>query len=781
MKNMKSYIFAALLFTVASISSCSKFNESSELDGAEADGEGILALSCDMIPETRSTSAMTLEEAKDRLEDYILKIYSIDANGNSELIRYYKPAYEVPSTMYLTSGSYKATLAMQVDAEPVYATRDELEYTYEGETNFTITKDQQTDATITCGLINSVVRMQLNASDFVTNNDGVEYVFDGESGMILIDGNGSTLNDDNVVVKNIVGYVTADSCTTAAEVIASDDSRKLTYNFVDGSGYSTADVDFICYDGYYMLYDYNTSLSYAISFDYCDKTDGEFVTYTSFGKISNVQQKTIYTLGLSCSAAVGGSVNLNIQVSTDEYDEGNDNFSFSPQPTIAGDGLNYAFDYIGGDKTYDLTAIIPMSSVTIERDGESITVLSNGAAVSGVEGVSISMSDDKMTGVLTLGSEFYGGFNAGGENSYTITVIDEKSSKGYVTPSAKLTGMLSSISDVDYWLNTGSLAAYIAESDAQSAKVYCRRSGDSDWYEFAMPSSQGSNKASMTAMWSDAKSNPSGNPYYEMLFGISAGATYECKLEVDGVQRGGIVSVTAGGTKDTIPNASMDNTSLSCFGSDNDSSTNWASGNNSFTSELCSDSSDYGSGCAELTATTSFSVLASGNLFLGQFSFSLLSQSGTVSFGQQFTWNSRPSTFKFRCKSTIGTVDCEKHDGASLTTGDQDIATVYLAIVDWSGRHEVTSGTSTVSGVWSPESDMSVDKGNIIGYAMCEISETTTSFDEIEVPIYYYDKVTNPSSSNISIVVSCGTSKYGDYMVGCKSNKLWVDNFEFGY
>lgn len=784
MKSIKLYLYSALLLVLSIMASCSEVDESADL-GVMEEGEGALALSCDLIVETKA-AALSAEEVQDRLEDYILKIYSVSTSGSTELIRYYKPAYEIPEVLYLTSGNYKATLSMQVDAEPTYATRDPYYYTYEGEQAFTIAKDEQTDVTITCGVINSVVRMQLDAASFATNSSSSEYTFDSATGSIIVDANGSTSSDENVIVRNIVGYVSADSCTSAEDVIKSSTSYMLEYNFVDGSGAASSEVgvDFVCDDGYFMLPEDATALYYAISFEYSDKLDSEFETYTSYGKITNIKNQTIYTLAMSCAQADTGSVGLNVSITNSEYDEGDNDFSFSPQPTISGDGIDAAFDYVGGSKVYDLAALIPMSSVTITRDGVSYDLMADGDVKSVDFVESLELSDDKLSATLTLNNNFYSGFNAGGENSYTITVTDEKSAVGTASPKAKLTGMLKTISSANYWNNTGTLTAYIAESDASSAVVYCRREGETEWREMSMPNgvAHGDNSANIDAAWSSVSKNSSGHSYYNLEFGVAAGATYECKLEVDGVQRGGEVSITVGGTKDLIPYAEMNSTSgLTCFGNSNTSTTNWGSGNNSMSSGLCSFSSDYGDGCAYLAAKSGVTLvgIAPGNLFLGRFDMS--GMNGTVSFGQSFTYNSRPTSFKFRYRSTVGTVNNAYHSGAPLSKGDADILTIYFAIVDWSGRHDVTSGTSSPSGVWDPESYTSVDKGNIIGYAMFDTSTSTTTFDEVEIPVNYYDMVTNPSSSNISIVISCSTSKYGDYLTGCDTNRLWIDNFEFGY
>lgn len=49
---------------------------------------------------------------------------------------------------------------------------------------------------------------------------------------------------------------------------------------------------------------------------------------------------------------------------------------------------------------------------------------------------------------------------------------------------------------------------------------------------------------------------------------------------------------------------------------------------------------------------------------------------------------------------------------------------------------------------------------------------------EAELPINFYDKSAKPSGT-YSLVISCSTSAYGDFMTGCDSNVMYVDDFEW--
>ena len=85
------------------------------------------------------------------------------------------------------------------------------------------------------------------------------------------------------------------------------------------------------------------------------------------------------------------------------------------------------------------------------------------------------------------------------------------------------------------------------------------------------------------------------------------------------------------------------------------------------------------------------------------------------------------------------------------------------------------------TGMWDPSTAASLEEGAILGYAILDITADQESFTDAEIPFVWYDTVTKPAEGNYSIVISCATSKRGDYLTGCSTNKLWVDNFEFVY
>ena len=114
--------------------------------------------------------------------------------------------------------------------------------------------------------------------------------------------------------------------------------------------------------------------------------------------------------------------------------------------------------------------------------------------------------------------------------------------------------------------------------------------------------------------------------------------------------------------------------------------------------------------------------------------------------------------------------------------GDQDRARIMVAIVDWNARREVGSGTEPPTGTWDPQEAASTEQGKIIAYGSLFIDESSTGdrMIDTELELHFYDREAKPSGL-YQLVISCSTSAYGDFMTGCKSNVLYIDNFEWAY
>lgn len=338
--------------------------------------------------------------------------------------------------------------------------------------------------------------------------------------------------------------------------------------------------------------------------------------------------------------------------------------------------------------------------------------------------------------------------------------------------------------EADLWQNTGTVTALIsADEYASGAALEYRIKGDTEWQPMQESGyDAGILTATIAPEWK-TETNPNGLTVYKLVpkKGLFAGHTYEFWLLVGGSEQGAPLEYTAP-AGNTIPNGDMEDASMSCWTQNNKTAEFWGSGNNTFTKGLCTQASFAGGTRAKLQATSAVGVLASGNLFTGLFQKDLITR-GVVSFGQTYAWKARPRALKVQYFAEhIGPVDIDKKFGAPIGMGDQDRARIMVAIVDWNARREVGSGTEPPTGTWDPQEAASTEQGKIIAYGSLFIDESSTGdrMIDTELELHFYDREAKPSGL-YQLVISCSTSAYGDFMTGCKSNVLYIDNFEWAY
>lgn len=333
------------------------------------------------------------------------------------------------------------------------------------------------------------------------------------------------------------------------------------------------------------------------------------------------------------------------------------------------------------------------------------------------------------------------------------------------------------VSNVDLWANTATLDF----GDVTPESVQYRVSGTETWF----PAELVDGVFTIAPVWNES-TNDAGLTVYtvEEGTGIFAGQTYEFQAN------GQIVTgaTYTAGDGDVIPNGDMSQWSLkdgSLPYPNAEGESFWDSGNNSlasaFGANLCQEDPDN-EGVAYLSANMVLgSVFAPGNMYTGDFIMSGIS--GSANFGKVYDWTARPSALKLSYKAEVGVIDKNgsyDSEGESYL-GQQDITRVYAVVIDWTAQHSVSSGLTEPAGMWDPATANSVEEGKIIGYASLNITENQADFTDVEIPFVWYDTEAKPASGNYSIVISCATSNRGDYLTGCSTNKLWVDNFEWVY
>lgn len=172
--------------------------------------------------------------------------------------------------------------------------------------------------------------------------------------------------------------------------------------------------------------------------------------------------------------------------------------------------------------------------------------------------------------------------------------------------------------------------------------------------------------------------------------------------------------------------------------------------------------------------------VAPGNLFSGSFVATVGTKGGKVNFGRPFT--ARPSAMKVAYKYTCGAITHDEggpsNDPTPHAVGDPDRCHVYVALGDWdyktfggSAESPVQVNTTDVSTLFDPNNDA------VIAYGELVKGETVSNWTEEVIRLKYKDTERRPTH----IIISCSSSKLGDYLTGSYNSVLWVDDFELIY
>lgn len=673
-----------------------------------------------------STRAESGSDGYDPTEHLVVRIY----NDKEELIRKYTSKAALPERLELIAGSYRVA----VEAGEKQAASFTARY-YTGAEPFTVSAGVNTPVEVSCTLQNTAVATLFEES--VGTNLGTSF-------------------EMRVMPGSTYDESLADEPTTL----------RYTENAT----------------GYFLLDEGVDALSWHFSGTHV--TSGKKVEQS--GTISEVKAPGKYTLTFRYSPDLPGyieAVVIRVDDSTDDFD---DTIIWSPDPTIEGDGfdLSEPQQYTGGEKRFLLTTVKPMASATLTFAGQPYDLL---AAVSvPVAGLKAEKTAENAL-TVTLSDDFFAGY-PGGDQPLLFEVTDNGGGTGRAECIFSIQGIqIPTATDYDLWANTVKLRARVFDPSA-STVTFGLRTKNGEWQETAGSNNgDGTWSASFGVEWEES-TNENGQTVYtpKAGTGIWANGEYECRVVIDGQESLASFTTARG---QSIPGGDMEDGSMSCF--NNNHGSFWDSGNNSMSDPLCAQSTYPGMGgsyCAKLMANKPIALvkLAAGNLFTGSFAQS--GTSGKVSFGQAYDWQARPRKMHvLYYAEKLGSVDQNQHSGP-LSTGSQDKARIFVAIVDWSATHTVTSGSSSPQGVWDPAKgiyggdNVTEAAGKIIAYGSFFIEEQSSGEKMLatDIPIHYYDTATKPSGA-YTLVISCATSAYGDYMNGCTSNVMFVDDFQWVY
>lgn len=386
------------------------------------------------------------------------------------------------------------------------------------------------------------------------------------------------------------------------------------------------------------------------------------------------------------------------------------------------------------------------------------------------------------------------------EHTFSLTVTDAAAQRtsgalkvryDYVRPEPEPT--LAYRDDADLWRNTATLSA---AGLPEGARVQYRVKGAATWNDAA---AEAEGVYAIAPVWESAE-NEAGLAVYTVKegTGVRAASAYEYRvLTADGRSAAEGEFATAAG--DAIPNGDMSAWSKKVLGEGDEEvrltypnaagESFWDSGNNVFLENPNVDPESWtplcfeedGAACLMGRMALGF-VFAPGNMFAGDFEFA--GMGGTVKFGKPYVYTARPRALKVRVEAEVGTIDKEGSNDPEKGEwmGRQDCSQIYVAIVDWTAQHEVTSGLSAPTGMWNPATTTTTEEGAILAYGVANITESTAGWTELEIPVNWYaEDGAMPADGNFSLVISCATSVRGDYLTGCSTNSMRVDDFGWVY
>lgn len=716
MKKQINHTIAYLAVLLFTLSGCTRELPADGSVGGDGNG-GVLQLSFTLPDQPKSS-----EESYDILSLSTMRIYKVESDGNGgsteSLIRKYKPATQVPPNLYLASGTYRVAVEAGDNTEATFSRRS-----YAGEQTFTVLAHETKVIPVVCKLTNVVVKV----------------VF-----------------DETVKTKFDNGY---HAYVTASETFSETDAEN---NLVPTLKY-TSDAT-----GYFLLPEEVNTLTWGF-FGSSSDPDVE-KNNRKTGVIELPKGGMQYTLTYKYSKSADGHLSVSVQVR--EYENAyDDNFIFSPQPTVSGDGFNITrtIGYYADPVKFKVASINPLASLFLTANGIRYEVMSSGVPDTslGTEGILYTVIDE-YNGALSLDGTFFAKLPAG-INPLSFEMTDTDNSEGKATAKVAVAGAVG-ITTSDLWFGTATLSGVVTNPQTTDVKIRYCLAGSEDWTELEM--TKGTDGYSYTA---------SGT-------GFRANNQYQFQLIENGVESGAIITTaTALGVQ--LPNAGFEEWHKSgspWYPYASGGTEFWGTGNPGATSvgaeyNLTSGVEDPRPGSAGTLAAKletkkpnvmGIGKLAAGNLFAGSFG-KVSGMGGTVHMGRSFTFNARPTALRVWCKYTpVG--------------GDKGRMFVCLINMTKDTFHVVDTNDADKTTFQPSDEFLYVDKsnpaslqGHVLGYGDQMFETVVAEWIEIIIPITYRDQYST-EKPNV-LMVTAAASYRGDYFEGNVGSTMYLDDVEFIY
>lgn len=763
MKNILKYIMLAAVALMAT--ACQE-----GLDQLSDGDQGCVTLNIKMMEQqTRFTAP---EELRVRVFD----TKGTDVKTDDVLVRIFTEEDEIPNEIYLIEGNYRITVEGRDKAHTeVFKESDanpKAKLYYKGEATLGVEAGATTQANVECYPQNVRVGVSLDESK----------------------GENAKLQDVKISLAAVT--LAGDEPYTSTDFT---EATKAGVKKLDFGG--TGDESFTGTSyGFFLLADGVTkgNIAWVATGNHVDDKETADNTaddvITPFDKAGQfeVEPGKAYKVNFVFQKAPNGAVTVEIKV--EQLVEVIENeFGFKPQPEFS--STQWLVKDVNAYKNEESVvlyceAINPLESISIKIDDDTETEVWSKTSNITANGISCTKENESGTKIkIELAKTFFSSL-PGGKRCVTFEATDNQGGTGEQNVEFYMPGWVQDKTSLDKWTNVAKFAATVTDVANPTVKFQYRIKGSANnWITLDASTSDGYIYEAACDPWEEAV-NVKGHKIYKPKrdVGVYAGNTYEYQMLVndvvksfDGTTEIFECSLTTG---QTIPYATFEDTSLSCWGQSNSNAPFWGSGNNNYKKDLCTQDTYagmQGSYVAKLKSSETLGMLAAGNVFTGTFSMSGFS--GTVSFGVEYDWDARPTAMKVKVWHKIGNVTTTKY-ASTIPKGSPDQASIYCAIIDWGSQHKVTSGDAEPTGVWSPEDGVNagLSTGKIIGYGVVYPTGTTvgSSMEEITIPIQYYNKTAKPTGK-YSLIIAAATSRYGDYMNGCNDNVMYVDDFQWVY
>ena len=285
-----------------------------------------------------------------------------------------------------------------------------------------------------------------------------------------------------------------------------------------------------------------------------------------------------------------------------------------------------------------------------------------------------------------------------------------------------------------------------------------------------------------TDQWKEVVSSTDADTYYALITDLTPGAIYQYRIKEGGKTAKIETFTTEGQTQ--LPNSSFND-----WFKDDGLWRPWATGEQSFwgcgntkvsigitiTTNLTTPDPEVGVERMALMETKYVSIkVGAGNLFTGE--FALNGTDGIITLGRSF--DSRPIRLKgkYKYKPAIFSNN-DDYKGLPSELGIElknkpDTCSLYIAL---------TSDLITIKTKESERQLFDKNDPKIIAFGEMGKMQTveSTGNDLIPFSIDLEYRTTNEKPKYIIIV--CAASKYGDYYVGARGSKMWVDDFKLEY